>query len=82
MNHRNFERILRLWVTTSTSVSGTVPKNLNIQHTRAAWVEEGWRVSVMRPGQGVSLDTHAREARRSKDKGAEAGAEGPDDGKP
>jgi hypothetical protein len=29
VNHRNFERILRLWVTTSTSVSGTVPKNLN-----------------------------------------------------
>jgi hypothetical protein len=29
VNHRNFERILRLWVTTTTSVSGTVPKNLN-----------------------------------------------------
>jgi hypothetical protein len=32
VNHRNFERILRLWVTTSTSVSGTVPKNLNPPH--------------------------------------------------
>ena len=41
-------------------------------------------MSVMRPGQRVYLwiHTHAREARRSKDKGAEAGAEGPDDGKP
>jgi hypothetical protein len=32
VNHRNFERILRLLATSSTSVSGTVPNNLNTRH--------------------------------------------------
>ena len=47
MNHRNFERILRLLATSSTSVSGTVPKNLNHSilsmclYDRRGWEGEG-----------------------------------------
>jgi len=44
---------LRLWVTTSTSVSGTVPKNLNAALGRV----RGWRVSVMPGAVSVYAET-------------------------
>jgi hypothetical protein len=89
VNHRNFERILRLWVTTSTSVSGTVPKNLNPSLTLTE--ERGgrdWRMSVMGglPDTFLSRKRGEREremSRRSKNKGAvELEPKGLIDGKP
>ena len=72
MNHRNFERILRLWVTTSTSVSGTVPNNLNPLFSRLREHGRRWRVSVM--------GAHQASPRRSKCKGTvELEPKGPDE---
>ena len=78
MNHRNFERILRLWVTTSTSVSGTVPNNLNPLFSRLREHGRRWRVSVMGK---ISFSTgKGRSPRRSKCKGTvELEPKGPDE---